>query len=121
MKAPCSLLLPPPPLPLALFLLFVVVIIVIIVIVVFFTQACVCLQRSAIPFKADTFKPLDALLCHGSRGRVLLELLVLRSLFVYPSAKLRILGVLLRHIAASSMRVLVRNQLVEFRVPFSID
>ena len=43
------------------------------------------------------------------------------SLIAYPSAKLRILDVSSRHIAASSMRVLVRNQLVEFRVPFSID
>ena len=74
-----------------------------------------------IPLEGDAFKPLDALLCHLRCGRVLLELLVLPSLGAYPSAKLRILGVSLRHFAASSMRVLVRNQLVEFRVPFSID
>ena len=69
--------------------------------------------------EGDAFKPLDVLLCHLRRGRVLLKLLVLRSLVVYPSTKLRILGVSVRHIAASSMRVLVRNQLVVFRVPFS--
>ena len=74
------------------------------------------------PFEMDAVKPLDALLCYVRRGWVLLELLVLLSLSAYPPAQLRILGVSSsRHIAASSMHVLVRNQLVEFRVPFSID